>query len=280
MYKAKQIPFCLFLFLLFVNCSRTQGTTPEENDLDPNIIIDRENITVEKKFDVESSTYYYLTRIKHEDKDGKLLKLQHAHAIIKNGETVLGFAKRMNNPMLAINASMGIGGLPEGTKQTAGIQIVDGDIIQDLTSRNYTLGIKDNNKLLAYPPEMTAQDILDDGTKNALTGFVPLILNHEPVGEDVLNIVGNNVVKHPRQVIAQMDNLDLLILSCGGRGYDGQGMTAMDLIRVLQENDVKFGFNLDGGGSVTTVIEGELITKKIDGHGTELRSRSNFLYIE
>lgn len=81
-------------------------------------------------------------------------------------------------------------------------------------------------------------------------------------------------------MIAQLDNLDLLILSCGGRGFDGEGMTAEDMIRILLENKVKFAVNLDGGGSVSTVIRGELITKKIDNQGTEDRPRSNFLYIK
>ena len=110
--------------------------------------------------------------------------------------------------------------------------------------------------------------------------FVPLIVDYKPVGEEVLQVVGNNVQKHPRQVIAQLDNLDLLILSCGGRGFDGEGMTAEDMIRILLENKVKFAVNLDGGGSVSTVIRGELITKKIDNQGTEDRPRSNFLYIK
>ena len=56
-------------------------------------------------------------------------------------------------------------------------------------------------------------------------------------------------------------------------------MTAKDLIRILNEMDVKFAYNLDGGGSVSTIINGERITKQIDKNGTEDRLRPNFLYI-
>lgn len=51
-----------------------------------------------------------------------------------------------------------------------------------------------------------------------------------------------------------MINLDILILSCGGRGFDGDGMTAKEMMKILKRLNVKFAFNLDGGGSVSTVI--------------------------
>ena len=56
-------------------------------------------------------------------------------------------------------------------------------------------------------------------------------------------------------------------------------MTGKDLIRILIKLDVKFAYNLDGGGSVATVINGERITKQIDGNGTKDRLRANFLSI-
>lgn len=240
-------------------------------------------VGVERRYDESSETYYFLTRIRHTDENGDVLKLKHAQAIEEDGETIPDFASRVGNLRVAINASMGQSGLPEGTKKPVGIQIVDGVIVQEVaTSKVFTLGIKADNELVAYPSGTTAQEILDDGAINALTAFIPLIEDHQRVSDEVLETVGNLAVKHPRQVIAQFDNLDLMILSCGGRGFDGEGMTALDLIRVLQahEDDVKFAFNLDGGGSVSTVIDGELITPKIDGNGTLDRPRPNFLFVK
>ncbi len=233
---------------------------------------------ISKHFDEESATYYYLTRIFHQDKDGKLIKLRLAPSNKPEGETVRNFALRMNTA-LAFNASMGQDNLPPDIRRPVGIQIVDGKILQDLTTTRYTLGIRDNNELLACKPEKRAQYILNDGVHNALTAFIPLIENHEPVSEEILKTVGNSSVKHPRQVIAQFDNLDILFLSCGGRGYDGEGMTAKELIKVLKPLDVRFAFNLDGGGSVSVVVGDKLITKKIDGNGTKERLRPNFLYV-
>lgn len=81
-------------------------------------------------------------------------------------------------------------------------------------------------------------------------------------------------------MIAQYPNGDLLIFSCGGRGYGGEGMYASDVIRILSNLNVEFAFMLDGGGSVTTVLNGERITPMIDNYGTEERPRPSWLYIE
>jgi len=235
-------------------------------------------LTVSKEFDQESNTTYYLTRIKHKDDNGSIIRLRTQFSNRSEGETTRTFAIR-NKTAVAINGSQGLDDLPDNARQPAGIQIIDGEIVQDLNTTAYTLGIKDNNELLAYAPGTKAQDILNDGTNTALTAFYPLIENHEWVSDEVLAVRGNSAEKHPRQVIAQFDNMDLLIFSCGGRGFDGDGMTAKEMMKILKELGVRFAFNLDGGGSTSTVIKDQLITKRIDNNGTRERLRPNFLYV-
>ena len=234
------------------------------------------NCKLTKNLDTVSNTYYFLTRIKHKDTNGKLIKLRMALSNKAEGETVRDFAIRMNTE-LAFNGSTA-NNLSPTVRQAAGIQIIDGVIVQELAKKAYTLGIKDDNELLAYQPGTKAADILKDGAHTALTAFIPLIENHRPVSEELFKLTANLIQKNPRQVIAQFDNKDILFLSCGGRGFDGDGMTVMDVIRVLKALNVRFAFNLDGGGSTSTVIGDKLITKKIDGKGTLERLRPNFLY--
>ena len=256
---------------IFLSCSTSK-------QLVSNTKSDEGVIRYEKKYDSISDTYYYLTHIKHTDNNGKLLKLQHAHAQKSKGETVVEFSQRMGNPILAMNASTMYRISPDSIKPN-GVQIIKGEIVQDKFKEAYALGIKDNNELISYVPEKRAAAILEEGVQDALTAFMPLIENYKPVHDRVLAIPKHGLEKHPRQVIAQFENLDLLILSCGGRTFDGTGMTAKDLIRILKDIEVKFAYNLDGGGSVSTVINGERITKKIDENGTKDRLRPNFLYI-
>lgn len=236
----------------------------------------------ELHYDAPSNTSYYLTRIHHLDAYGQVVKPQLAHTIKKEGETVREFANRTNST-LAFNASTQI--KYEDDKQRAdmpsGVAVVKGNIINNSPrNKRYTLGIKENNELIVFAPGTTAQEIIDDGVENAVTAFVPLILNHQPVSDKIINYVGNLKVKHPRQVIAQFDNLDILFLTTGGRGFGGDGMTAEDMIRILTKLNVKFAYNLDGGGSTSTVINGKFINWKMDKHGTKERKRPTFLYVK
>jgi len=267
--KMKYIGITLLLFIMATTSCHAQQKAKQR----------AENwYSYSKHYDEPSETFYYLTRIKHKDSQGNLNKLRIAHSTVLEGEAVHQFAKRMG-AVLAFNASMGIKRKTDEDKLLpVGIQILEGKILQQRKSRVYTLGIKPNNELVAYPPGTTPEMILKDGTTNALTAFIPLIKNFKPVDESLLDLVPNFKAVHPRQIIAQMENLDIVFLSCGGRGFEGKGMLATDVIRILQKEGVKFAFMLDGGGSTSTVIDDTLITPKIDKRGTMERLRPNFLY--
>lgn len=277
-YIEKEFVYVLLLLTVITGCKvkkdavTTTNTTvkKERNDW----------YSYAKHYDERSETYYYLTYIKHKNNQGDVNKLKIAQSNVLEGESVYQFAKRVG-ATLAFNASMGIKRRSEQEKLLpVGIQIMNGDVIQNRKTKVYTLGIKPNSKLTAYPPGTTPEMIIKDSTYNALTAFIPLIEDFQSVNDSLLDIVPNFKAIHPRQIIAQMENLDILFLSSGGRGFDGKGMTAMDVIRVLQKEGVKFAFMLDGGGSTSTVINGKLITKKIDKHGTKERLRPNFLYFK
>lgn len=77
---------------IFLSCSTSK-------QLVSNTKSDEGVIRYEKKYDSISDTYYYLTHIKHTDNNGKLLKLQHAHAPQKSkGETVVEFSAENGEP--------------------------------------------------------------------------------------------------------------------------------------------------------------------------------------
>src|SRR5690625_3041246 len=273
---------CVFCVAFLFSCNREMAKIPEPDFISRKVIIDDANIKVDKYWDEISETYYYLSHIKHKDQYGNLLELKLETTVVDSGETIVQFSERLNKPLVAINASTVLSNQPPWPKISSGIVIKDRSIIQDNKSKNYTLGIKNNNELVAYRPGVSAQQIVKDSVINAITAFTPIIVDSRPVSNDILTLVANQLVKHPRQIIAQFKNNDILILTCGGRGYDGLGMTMNDIIRILSnlKNRVVFAYNLDGGGSTTTVIKGDLISKKIDKNGSVNRTRTNCLYID
>lgn len=234
------------------------------------------------KYDEASETAYYLSKIHHRDPAGQLIKLKLAHTVKEEGETVRQFAERTNSK-LAFNASTQVKFEDNKMKNNvpSTVAIIDGKIINNEPRDNrLTLGIKDNNELFVFEPGTTAETILATGTKNAVTAFVPLILDYERAPDKILSYVGNLAVKHPRQVIAQLENLDIVFLTTGGRGFGGKGMTGEELIRILKDLNVKFAYNLDGGGSTSLVVDEKFINWKIDKNGTQERKRPTFLYVE
>jgi exopolysaccharide biosynthesis protein len=284
--RFKQIGLLFFILnVVFISCGGTNSFTPAPSPALDTTIIKNGKFKVSKHFDGKSKTWYYLTRIYNKDKSGELLKLRYAiadkHKSEEGGAIASEFASKTGALLVFNGALSTIVSTSSGKMlKPLGIRIVDGKILLNELTKRYTLGIKDNNELVVYPPGVTAKEIVEDNTNTALTGFVPLIEDHQPVSDDVIATVKNLGVKNPRQVIAQFDNLDIVFLTCGGRGHGGTGMTANDLIRILGKLDVKFAYNLDGGGSSSTVIDGKFINWKMDDHGTKERPRLSFLYVE
>ncbi|MEN2765840.1 phosphodiester glycosidase family protein [Ornithinibacillus xuwenensis] len=213
-------------------------------------------ISTKKYRDATSLTDYYLTSISNVDSDGKLIELKRGFASDTPNagfsETARSFANR-HNATLTLNASV----FDTNTSLPLGTDIFEGAIIQENLTRNYyTLGIKTDNTLVAYPPGTTAQSILDDGCNNALSSFIPLIEKGASVSQSVLDTYAGGTDRHPRQVIAQFSNKDILIFTCEGRTQQNQGMITDDLIRILLAQGVDFAYLLDGGGSAQTVVRG------------------------
>jgi len=225
-----------------------------------------------KMFDLESATYYDLTTINTAG-----ITLRNGLADNSMGETGTDFARRVDC-CVAFNGSQGTAP-PGQVMDPIGIQLIDGNIVQELPTNHHTLGIKAGNQLLSYSPGSTAISIKNDGAVFALSAFRPIIENHQAITLPPNNGEGQ-YAKNPRQVIAQYDDGRIVVLSCGGRGYGGEGMTYPEFTRILTALDVKFAFVLDGGGSTTMILNGERVTPLIDGNGTQERVRANWLYIK
>jgi hypothetical protein len=61
-----------------------------------------------------------------------------------------------------------------------------------------------------------------------------------------------------------MQNKDIVILGCDGRLANEAGMTLKDCVRLLLPLGVQFAYNLDGGGSRSTILKNKKIDVNID----------------
>ena len=234
------------------------------------------------------NTTYYITHIPHLDSDGNLIKLKRGIEGTNPDKpehiTPIEFSRRHNATFVS-NASTG----SCSQLKLHGRQIYNGRIIDsldtDYVKDRWTLAISEDNTLTSYPPNVNAQTLLSQGVTNALTAFGPIISDNKVIVKDG-DYSPNTVVKHPRQVIGQLPNKDLIFFSCDGRenntkSFIEEGMTLKEVAEVLFDyyGDIKFAYNLDGGGSTSSVLRSTKLNKAQDEDFTTDRPVLDFLYV-
>ena len=239
------------------------------------------NIQSRRLRDEVSGTTYYLTYIPNKDVDGIQIKMFNGFSgdTFNDGNalTTSEFAKKVD-ASVCINSGV----FNVATLVNEGTFIKDGEVLQNNNfSNHYILAWKDDNTMAAFPATKSTDELLREGYNNAVTGFIPLIENGEEIADtSILNICPHTYEKHPRQVIAQMKNKDIIILGCDGRLSNEAGMTLADCVRILLSLGVDFAYNLDGGGSKSTILKNKKIDPNIDSNGTVERAVPSYLYFD
>ena len=239
-----------------------------------------------RKFD----TTYYITHIPHLDSNGNVIKLKRG---IQGNDpnnpehiTPSQFARKTKATFVS-NASTG-----SGTQlKLHGQQIYNGQILDSIKGDEYaplndrwTLAIGDDNSLTSFPPDVQASEIRNQGYNNTVSGFGPIISDGKIIVKDD-DYSPNTIVSHPRQVIAQLPNKDLIFFSCDGRENNThtmieKGMTLQEVAETLLDHyDIEFAYNMDGGGSTASVVRSHKLNKSMDENKTEERKVLDFLYI-
>src|SRR5699024_608086 len=237
-----------------------------------------------RKFD----TTYKIVHIPHRDSDGNLIKLRKGISGSNPNKpdhiTARDFAKQTSATFVA-NASTGSG----SQLKLHGQQIYNGQILDSVKDYEplkdrWTLAMADDNTLTSFPPNITAKEIKDKGYNNTFSGFGPLIMEGKKVYTEG-DYSPNSEASHPRTVIAQLPNKDILIFACDGRitgsTLHQKGMTLNEVTEVLYSHygDIEFAYNLDGGGSSSSVLRSRMLNKPSDNNNKSERKLLDFIYV-
>lgn len=241
-----------------------------------------DEITYDKYLDSTTNTYYSIITVPYLDKNGKRIKIKNGFSKDKFGsefETIMDFKKRHENASLIINATP----WDVNSGVVKGRVIADGVALQTepIAWGNETLGLLANGELKTYTNSVHIADVLAEGVTDGWAGFFSLIVDHQKV--DYLKAEAtypNMNAINSHQVIAQMDNLDLKIFTFGGNTKNRKGFTLDDCYRVLSTYDPKFAYNLDGGGSTSTILNGVYTSDLKDDFGRSVRKVPSFIYFE
>ena len=219
---------------------------------------------IDSKFlDVEFTTEYindsivYITKINNLDKLSVLPTNGNPTGdVYLNRIDIKSYANTHNDYDVYINGGM------------SGIYIFDGIVNQ--TSRldcPYYLGFTSDNTMKFYnglKNDFSLNDLLNDNIVNCLSGFSPLVVNHQAFDfTDITDLSGSSEiaqafedslpVKHPRQIIGQDDDNNFYIFSIMGRFNNSKGFNYDEMVNYCLSKELKNAFNLDGGGSMQTV---------------------------
>lgn len=204
--------------------------------------------------DTYDGTQYYLIRIMKKKTDGTF---QYPFVIAPHGtgaanKSALDYATE-NDVKLIINAglfAMGSGDNPLGSI------IQNGVVVQDSRAETRNLLTIDSSGNLDYViGDTDPATLVANGIKSAVLAFAPLIVNYQKTAQADYPKPEEWSTGHQRQVIGQFGNGDYGILTTEGRNNDNSaGLDLGKIQDILVSYNFKFAFNLDGGGSVETVL--------------------------
>lgn len=223
------------------------------------------------------NTDCYFTTVPLLDNSGKIIE---THVRYNDGMTPTEYA-RENHTTLTTNATLTW--KQDNGKYLDTVVIGDGIALNEYTGTRKLddyleyVAIKEDRTLRGYKASTTTSaQMISDGVRQAFMSWFRIINN----GIAMYPEIDVAIDKHPRQCIGVKKNGDIVFLTCDGRTYRSEGLTASECAEVMLSKGCVNAWNLDGGGSSSTTIKGSKLNSNIDSGGTADRKLNYSLNIE
>ena len=275
----KLISLILILTLALSACAALAATEPNSKTIEETVTYEAENIsiTIDRWCYAFNRTEcrFFVADVVVKDPS----QLQTAFAGEKytasTAEATSEIAGR-HNAILAVNGDY------YNYKDSYGMIIRNGELYRDkVATRDQLLVYADGRMegvLSKERGEKTGKDRIAEGVVQSFE-FGPLLVRDGEKTELPKKYIINtkDTVREPRTGIGQVDNTHYVIIVADGRrkSWSDKGMTMQEMQQVFLDYGCHIAYNLDGGGSATMVLDGELVNKT---SGSRERNVSDILY--
>ncbi|MET4097878.1 exopolysaccharide biosynthesis protein [Agrococcus sp. UYP10] len=180
-----------------------------------------------------------------------------------------------------VGASLAINGDYYGFRDS-GIVIRNGVLYRDEGAREALVLYRDGTATIVDETATPGEELLADGAWQTLSFGPALVEDGEVVaGIDAVEVdtnIGNHSIQgdQPRTAIAMLADGSVAFVVVDGRSDASAGMTLSELAAYVQGLGAVTAYNLDGGGSSTMVVDGEVVTEPSNGGE---RATSDILYV-
>lgn len=180
-----------------------------------------------------------------------------------------------------VGASLAINGDYYGFRDT-GIIIRNGVLYRDEGEREALVLYRDGSAAIVDETTTSGDELLADDAWQTLS-FGPALVEDGEIVAGIDNIeidtnFGNHSIQgdQPRTAVAVLDDGSIAFVVVDGRSDTSAGMTLTELADTLQSLGAVTAYNLDGGGSSTMVVDGEVVNTPSNGGE---RATSDILYV-
>ncbi|MBQ7825056.1 MAG: phosphodiester glycosidase family protein [Clostridia bacterium] len=180
------------------------------------------------------------------------------------------------------DAALAINGDYYNFKDNYGMIIRNGELYRDKTAtRDQLLVYADGRMegvLSKERGDKSGKDRIAEGVVQSFE-FGPLLVRDGQKTELPKKYIINtkDTVREPRTGIGQVDETHYVVIVADGRreGWSDKGMTLQEMQQVFIDYGCHVGYNLDGGGSATMIMNGERVNKT---SGSRERNVSDIIY--
>ena len=125
--------------------------------------------------------------------------------------------------------------------------------------------------------EVSAQQLLGDGAWQVFS-FGPVLVQDGQIAVGEGQEVGQAMTSNPRTAIGMVSPLHYIVVVSDGRTDASEGLSLYQLAQVMSDAGATFAYNLDGGGSTTMCIDGQIVNNPTGGRGSSERKVSDIVY--